>query len=173
MKSWTNLLPWRLTRHKTLSRNIIAILIIFIIIAVLLHIQLNQYNQQYLAEYQQQYAQYKSTKLQLNQTEQQLNQLQQNLQPFSQQSAVQISTDFVNRLFELLSELPLTQGELQQIQFSAEKLSLAGYALDHLEFEQIDQFLKDNPQIEQLKLSEFSAQSQGLLQFEFQLKLIE
>ena len=140
MKNWTNLLPWRLIQHRIQSRNTTIVLLIWIIIAVSLHIQLNQYSQQYLAEYQQQYAQSKSIKLQLNQTEQQINQLQQNLQPFSQQSAVQISTDFVNRLFDLLSELPLTQGELQQIQFSAERFSLAGYAIDHLEFEQIDQF---------------------------------
>ncbi|XHN45874.1 competence protein b [Lonepinella sp. MS14437] len=172
MKMAINLLPWRLELHQQRSRQELWRLALLIILIMLSYFGLTQFADYYQLQYAEQLQKRQSIQQQLNQVEQKIMQFQQRLQRNGKQSAVEIPSNFVDVLFQLLSELPIEQGELQILQFSASQFTLQGKAHDQAEFEQIHQFFKQHPQINQLKLSQFSPQSDGTLQFEFQLQFI-
>ncbi|WP_439256902.1 competence protein ComB [Lonepinella sp. BR2271] len=172
MNSAINLLPWRLEQHQRRSRQGVSKLAVFSLLVSIGYLIFNQFAQDYQQRYTEQLQTQQSLQQQLNQVEQKRVQSQQRLQQQGKQSAVDISTDLVTALFDLLAELPLQQGELTGLQFSAQQFRLQGLAQQQSEFEQIHQFFKQYPQIKQLKLAQFSPQSDGKLHFEFQLQFV-
>ncbi|WP_439286939.1 hypothetical protein [Lonepinella sp. BR2357] len=171
-ESTINLLPWRLEQHQQRSRQGLWRLGVCVILIALSGFALDKMAQHYQQQYAELQQKQQTIQLQHHQMEQKLVQSQQRLQQQGKQSAVDISTDLVTALFDLLAELPLQQGELTGLQFSAQQFRLQGLAQQQSEFEQIHQFFKQSPQIKQLKLAQFSPQTDGRLQFEFRLQLV-
>lgn len=54
----------------------------------------------------------------------------------------EMDTEYVYRLLNLLSELPLQQGELDEFTLNAKQIVLSGMTESQQEFEEIHQFLK-------------------------------
>ncbi|WP_439238700.1 hypothetical protein [Lonepinella sp. BR2919] len=172
MKTALNLLPWRLEQHQQHSRQGLWQLGLFIGLVFFTYLGLAQYEQYYQQQYVEQLQQKQHVELQLNQVEQKITQFQQRLQHNGKQSAVEITADLVETLFQLLTTLPLEQGELTHLQFSDRQFTLQGITQNQTEFEQLHQFFKQYPPINKLKLSQFAPQSDGRLQFEFQLQFV-
>ncbi|MFR2643788.1 MAG: hypothetical protein ACLS9P_02135 [Haemophilus parainfluenzae] len=54
----------------------------------------------------------------------------------------EMDTKYVYRMLNLLSELPLQQGELDEFTLNAKQVALSGMTESQQEFEEIHQFLK-------------------------------
>ncbi|MGQ0287096.1 hypothetical protein ACT2CV_07830 [Pasteurellaceae bacterium 22721_9_1] len=170
MKTSVNLLPWRLSLHKKRSRHSIILFFLFCIIWGCSWFVLTTISHHFSAQQTQGQIQQNLTQ-QLTQTEQKLKQLQQRLQHKQTQDSVAIASDVVSQHFQLLSSLPIQQGELTTLNFTAKELSLIGMASNQTEFEQIHHYLKEQPSIPHLQLAQFSPQTNESLLFEFKLRL--
>lgn len=73
----------------------------------------------------------------------------------------------IQQTMDLLQQLPFIQGELSDFTLDSEQIRLKGKAQDQREFEQIQQFLNDLPDLKS-ELQQFLPQ-QNELQFEFYL----
>ncbi|MCK3658335.1 hypothetical protein A4G18_06360 [Pasteurellaceae bacterium Pebbles2] len=170
MKTSINLLPWRTAQHQQRSRRALWVLAAFFLFCLFANVSLNQLAEHYRLAYQQQQEKQRVSLQQLKLIEQKVKQAQARLQQNTPKSAVKISTDLLHTLFDLLTTLPVAQGELSELHFSATEFSLHGLAHNQAEFEQIHHFLKQYPPLNRLKLMQFLPQQDNSLQFEFQLQ---
>ena len=81
---------------------------------------------------------------QVHQKRIQVQQLQSSLKEMNE--LTEMDTKYVYRLLNLLSELPLKQGELDEFTLNAKQVALSGMTESQQEFEAIHQFLKHHLQ---------------------------
>ena len=158
-----NLLPWRQTLFQQKSRAMLAKTSIAAGICLLLwailqgvHHQL----QQQVANQQTQLQQLRTTAGTLTQ---QVTKLRSQIIPREKQQPM--PTEQVLQTIQLLSQLPLTQGEIQHFQLQPNQFSLQGFAADQAEFEPLQAYLAQY--FPKIRLTEFSPQQNGALQFHF------
>lgn len=82
----------------------------------------------------------------------------------------EMDTEYVYRLLNLLSELPLQQGELDEFTLNAKQIVLSGMTESQQEFEEIHQFLKRH--FTEVNLTKFQPVQQQLF-FQFDIHLSE
>lgn len=160
-----NLLPWRTKQHYHNLRLFIFNILILLILFLTAYYFLYSQNQQSFATQTAQQQYWQQLNLQLNKLEKRINQLNQDNHLMTTFTTAQLQ-----QVFQLLNELPLTQGELHQLQWQEDQLTLIGESADQLEFEQIHQFLRQQTSFEQIKLRQFTPLSEGLF-FQFDLQL--
>lgn len=167
MRQAINLLPWRLAEFRRKSRNMLIKLSIFSLVLFLSLIVLFFFQQQMNEELHQQQEKLQLHKQQLNETQQKVTALQQKIQ--GNETTLILSKQDIPPFLALLQQLPLTQGELKQLNFNAEELRLQGWVANQQEFETLDHFLTQFTWLKQKKLEKLDALSQGELHFEYQL----
>lgn len=82
----------------------------------------------------------------------------------------EMDTEYVYRMLNLLSELPLQQGELDVFTLNAKQVALSGITENQQEFEAIHQFLKHH--FTEVNLTKFQPVQQQLF-FQFDIQLLE
>ena len=98
----------------------------------------------------------------------QVQQLQRDLKEMNE--LTEIDTKYVNRQLNLLTELPLQQGELDVFTLNAKQVVLSGMTENQQEFEAIHQFLKRH--FTEVNLTKFQPVQQQLF-FQFDIHLSE
>ena len=135
-----NLLPWRLEQHQKAFRLFIWQGLIWLVCSVLILFGLSQLNTQQLQVLNQIKENLTQITHQVHQKRIQVQQLQRDLQEMNE--LTKMDTEYVYRLLNLLSELPLQQGELDEFTLNAKQVVLSGATESQQEFEEIHQFLK-------------------------------
>ena len=156
-----NLLPWRLEQHQKAFRRFMWQGLIWLACLVLIVVGLNQLNEQ-------QGQALSQTKEKLHQKRIQVQQLQRDLKEMNE--LTEMETEYVYRMLNLLSELPLQQGELDVFMLNAKQVVLSGMTENQQEFEAIHQFLKRH--FTEVNLTKFQPVQQQLF-FQFDIHLSE
>ncbi|MFZ7214878.1 hypothetical protein ACLSYY_04515 [[Pasteurella] aerogenes] len=164
-----NLLPWRLYQHQAKRKTFLFALVMVLLLTLFIFGWLFYQNEQL----QQQRHQKQED---LNQLHQNLTHLQQDIAQFRQRyqpnaKVTSFSTPSVLHLLEHLAQLPLKQGELQQLKLAEHQLVISGKAENAAEFEGLQQYLKQHV-FAGVKLTQFNP-TQTQIFFEFQLPLEE
>ena len=157
-----NLLPWRLEQHQKAFRRFMCQGLIWLACSVLIVIGLNQLNEQ-------QGQALSQTKEKLTQITHQVHQKRIQVQQL-QSSLTEMDTKYVYRMLNLLTELPLQQGELDEFTLNAKQVALSGMTESQQEFEEIHQFLKRH--FTEVNLTKFQPVQQQLF-FQFDIHLSE
>lgn len=163
-----NLLPWRLEQHQKVFRRFMWQGLIWLACSVLIIVGLSQLNKQQDQALSQ--AKEKLTEItnQVHQKRIQVQQLQSNLKEMNE--LTEMETEYVNRQLNLLTELPLQHGELDQFTLNAKQVILSGMTENQQEFEAIHQFLKHH--FTEVNLTKFQPVQQQLF-FQFDIQLLE
>ncbi len=165
-----NLLPWRLYRHRQklnvfLWKSLCCLLCSAFIGTYLLY--LIQQQRHIVSDYHRQLHQLSH---QLTQRIEQTNKLRHHYAGKEEQTSVPSAAAL--RFLELLTQLPLEQGELSEATLSTAQSKLKGQVEYQQEFERIQHFLSTHPWLLEAKLTAFTPQ-QTTLWFEFGLTLKE
>ena len=163
-----NLLPWRLEQHQKAFRLFIWQGLIWLVCSVLILFGLSQLNTQQLQVLNQIKENLTQITHQVHQKRIKVQQLQRDLQEMNE--LTKMDTEYVYRLLNLLSELPLQQGELDEFTLNAKQAVLSGAAESQQEFEEIHQFLKRH--FTEVNLTKFQPVQQQLF-FQFDIQLLE
>ena len=163
-----NLLPWRLEQHQKAFRLFIWQGLIWLVCSVLILFGLSQLNTQQLQVLNQIKENLTQITHQVHQKRIQVQQLQRDLQEMNE--LTKMDTEYVYRLLNLLSELPLQQGELDEFTLNAKQIVLSGMTESQQEFEEIHQFLKRH--FTEVNLTKFQPVQQQLF-FQFDIQLSE
>lgn len=163
-----NLLPWRLEQHQKAFRLFIWQGLIWLVCSVLILFGLSQLNTQQLQVLNQIKENLTQITHQVHQKRIQVQQLQRDLQEMNE--LTKMDTEYVYRLLNLLSELPLQQGELDEFTLNAKQVVLSGATESQQEFEEIHQFLKRH--FTEVNLTKFQPVQQQLF-FQFDIQLSE
>ena len=163
-----NLLPWRLEQHQKAFRRFMWQGLIWLACSILIVVVLSQLNEQQAQTLNQ--TKEKLTKIthQAHQKRIQVQQLQSNLKELNE--LTEMETEYVNRQLNLLTELPLQHGELDQFTLNAKQVILSGMTENQQEFEAIHQFLKRH--FTEVNLTKFQPVQQQLF-FQFDIHLSE
>ena len=163
-----NLLPWRLEQHQKAFRRFMWQGLIWLACSILIVVVLSQLNEQQAQTLNQ--TKEKLTKIthQAHQKRIQVQQLQSNLKEPNE--LTEMETEYVNRQLNLLTELPLQHGELDQFTLNAKQVILSGMTENQQEFEAIHQFLKRH--FTEVNLTKFQPVQQQLF-FQFDIHLSE
>ncbi len=105
---------------------------------------------------------------QVHQKRIQVQQLQSSLKEMNE--LAEMDTKYVYRMLNLLTELPLQQGELDEFTLNAKQVALSGMTESQQEFEAIHQFLKHH--FTAVNLTKFQPVQQQLF-FQFDIHLSE
>mgnify|MGYP000898185265 CR=1 FL=1 len=135
-----NLLPWRLEQHQKAFRRFIWQGLIWLSCSVLTVIGLNQLNEEQAQTLNQTKEKLAQITNQVHKKRIQVQQLQSNLKEMNE--LTEMDTEYVYRMLNLLSELPLQLGELDEFTLNAKQVVLSGMTESQQEFEAIHQFLK-------------------------------
>ena len=163
-----NLLPWRLEQHQKAFRLFIWQGLIWLVCSVLILFGLSQLNTQQLQVLNQIKENLTQITHKVHQKRIQVQQLQRDLQEMNE--LTKMDTEYVYRLLNLLSELPLQQGELDEFTLNAKQVVLSGATESQQEFEEIHQFLKRH--FTEVNLTKFQPVQQQLF-FQFDIQLSE
>lgn len=163
-----NLLPWRLEQHQKAFRRFIWQGLIWLACSVLIVVGLNQLNEQQAQTLNQTKEKLTQITHQAHQKRIQVQQLQRDLKEMNE--LTEIDTKYVNRQLNLLTELPLQQGELDVFTLNAKQVVLSGMTENQQEFEAIHQFLKRH--FTAVNLTKFQPVQQQLF-FQFDIQLLE
>lgn len=163
-----NLLPWRLEQRQKAFRLFIWQGLIWLVCSVLILFGLSQLNTQQLQVLNQIKENLTQITHQVHQKRIQVQQLQRDLQEMNE--LTKMDTEYVYRLLNLLSELPLQQGELDEFTLNAKQVVLSGATESQQEFEEIHQFLKRH--FTEVNLTKFQPVQQQLF-FQFDIQLSE
>lgn len=163
-----NLLPWRLEQHQKAFRRFMWQGLIWLACSVLIVVGLNQLNEQQAQTLNQTKEKLTQITHQAHQKRIQVQQLQRDLKEMNE--LTEIDTKYVNRQFNLLTELPLQQGELDVFTLNAKQVVLSGMTENQQEFEAIHQFLKRH--FTAVNLTKFQPVQQQLF-FQFDIQLSE
>ena len=163
-----NLLPWRVEQHQKAFQRFIWQGLIWLACSVLIVFGLSYFNEQQAQTLNQ--TKEKLTKItnQVHQKRIQVQQLQSNLKELNE--LTEMDTEYVYRILNLLSELPLQQGELDVFTLNAKQVVLSGMTESQQEFEEIHQFLKRH--FTAVNLTKFQPVQQQLF-FQFDIQLSE
>ena len=163
-----NLLPWRLEQHQKAFRRFMWQGLIWLACSVLIVIGLNQLDEQEGQALSQTKEKLTQISNQVHQKRIQVQQLQSSLKEMNE--LTEMDTKYVYRLLNLLSELPLKQGELDEFTLNAKQVALSGMTENQQEFEAIHQFLKHH--FTEVNLTKFQPVQQQLF-FQFDIQLLE
>ena len=163
-----NLLPWRLEQHQKAFRRFIWQGLIWLACSVLIVVGLNQLNEQQAQTLNQTKEELTQITHQAHQKRIQVQQLQRDWKEMNE--LTEIDTKYVNRQLNLLTELPLQQGELDVFTLNAKQVVLSGMTENQQEFEAIHQFLKRH--FTAVNLTKFQPVQQQLF-FQFDIQLSE
>ena len=135
-----NLLPWRLEQHQKAFRRFMWQGLIWLVCSVLIVVGLSQLNEQQAQALNQTKEKLTQITYQAHQKRIQVQQLQSSLKEINE--LTEMDTEYVYQMLNLLSELPLQQGELDVFTLNAKQVVLSGMTESQQEFEAIHQFLK-------------------------------
>ena len=119
-----NLLPWRLEQHQKAFRRFMWQGLIWLSCSVLTVIGLNQLNEEQAQTLNQTKEKLTQITHQAHQMRIQVQQLQSNLKEMNE--LTEMDTKYVYRMLNLLTELPLKQGELDEFTLNAKQIVLSG-----------------------------------------------
>ena len=163
-----NLLPWRLEQHQKAVRRFMWQGLIWIACSVLIFVGLSHLNEQQVYALNQTKEKLAQITNQVHKKHIQVQQLQSNLKEMNE--LTEMDTEYVYRMLNLLSELPLQQGELDVFTLNAKQVALSGMTENQQEFEAIHQFLKHH--FTEVNLTKFQPVQQQLF-FQFDIQLLE
>ena len=163
-----NLLPWRIEQHQKAFRHFMWQGLIWLACSVLIVIGLNQLNEQQGQALSQTTEKLTQISNQVHQKRIQVQQLQSSLKEMNE--LAEMDTKYVYRMLNLLTELPLQQGELDEFTLNAKQVALSGMTESQQEFEAIHQFLKHH--FTAVNLTKFQPVQQQLF-FQFDIHLSE
>ena len=115
-----NLLPWRLEQHQKAFRLFMWQSLIWLVCSVLILLGLSQLNTQQLQVLNQIKENLIQITNQVHQKRIQVQQLQRDLKEINE--LTEMDTEYVYRMLNLLSELPLQQGELDEFTLNAKQV---------------------------------------------------
>lgn len=160
-----NLLPWRITQHQKQTKRFGIMLFAYALPFVFgynFFSQLTEQGNQKLSQYQENLQQINQH---ISQVQQDIGKIQQRHSPMHKTAP--LASMQITKLFTLLDELPLSQGELQALRLDIDGLWFQGTTETHQEFEQIHQFLQQQAEFSPIKLVQFKPQATHIF-FEFQ-----
>ena len=157
-----NLLPWRLEQHQKAFWRFMWQGLIWLACSILIVVGLSHLNEQQAQTLNQTKEKLVQVTNQVHQKRIQVQQLQSNLK--------EMETEYVYRMLNLLTELPLQQGELDEFTLNAKQIVLSGMTESQQEFEEIHQFLKRH--FTEVNLTKFQPVQQQLF-FQFDIHLSE
>ena len=163
-----NLLPWRLEQHQKAVRRFMWQGLIWLACSVLIVVGLSHLNEQQAQTLNQTKEKLAQITNQVHKKRIQVQQLQSNLKEMNE--LTEMDTEYVYRMLNLLSELPLQQGELDVFTLNAKQVALSGITENQQEFEAIHQFLKHH--FTEVNLTKFQPVQQQLF-FQFDIHLSE
>lgn len=163
-----NLLPWRLEQHQKAFRRFMWQGLIWLACSVLIVFGLSYLNEQQVYVLNQTKEKLAQITNQVHKKRIQVQQLQSNLKEMNE--LTEMDTEYVYRMLNLLSELPLQQGELDVFTLNAKQVALSGMTENQQEFEAIHQFLKHH--FTEVNLTKFQPVQQQLF-FQFDIHLSE
>lgn len=163
-----NLLPWRLEQHQKAVRRFMWQGLIWLACSVLIVVGLSHLNEQQLYALNQTKEKLAQITNQVHKKLIQVQQLQSSLKEMNE--LTEMDTEYVYRMLNLLSELPLQQGELDVFTLNAKQVALSGITENQQEFEAIHQFLKHH--FTEVNLTKFQPVQQQLF-FQFDIQLLE
>ena len=163
-----NLLPWRLEQHQKAFHRFMWQGLIWLACLVLIVVGLNQLNEQQAQTLNQTKEKLTQITHQVHQKRIQVQQLQSNLKEMNE--LTEMDTEYVYRMLNLLTELPLQQGELDEFTLNAKQVVFSGMTESQQEFEEIHQFLKHH--FTAVNLTKFQPVQQQLF-FQFDIPLSE
>ena len=163
-----NLLPWRLEQHQKAVRRFMWQGLIWLACSVLIVVGLSHLNEQQVYVLNQTKEKLAQITNQVHKKRIQVQQLQSNLKEMNE--LTEMDTEYVYRMLNLLSELPLQQGELDVFTLNAKQVALSGMTENQQEFEAIHQFLKHH--FTEVNLTKFQPVQQQLF-FQFDIHLSE
>ena len=163
-----NLLPWRVEQHQKAFQRFIWQGLIWLACSVLIVFGLSYFNEQQAQTLNQTKEKLTQITNQVHQKRIQVQQLQSNLKEMNE--LTEMDTEYVYRMLNLLSELPLQQGELDVFMLNAKQVVLSGMTESQQEFEEIHQFLKRH--FTEVNLTKFQPVQQQLF-FQFDIHLSE
>ena len=163
-----NLLPWRLEQHQKAFRRFMWQGLIWLACSVLIVVGLRHLNEQQVDALNQTKEKLAQITNQVHKKRIQVQQLQSNLKEMNE--LTEMDTEYVYRMLNLLSELPLQQGELDVFTLNAKQVALSGMTENQQEFEAIHQFLKHH--FTEVNLTKFQPVQQQLF-FQFDIQLLE
>ena len=163
-----NLLPWRLEQHQKAFRRFMWQGLIWLACSVLIVVGLSHLNEQQVYVLNQTKEKLAQITNQVHKKRIQVQQLQSNLKEMNE--LTEMDTEYVYRMLNLLTELPLQQGELDEFTLNAKQVALSGMTENQQEFEAIHQFLKHH--FTEVNLTKFQPVQQQLF-FQFDIQLLE
>ena len=163
-----NLLPWRLEQHQKAFKRFMWQGLIWLACSVLIGFGLSHLNEQQVYVLNQTKEKLAQITNQVHKKHIQVQQLQSNLKEMNE--LTEMDTEYVYRMLNLLSELPLQQGELDVFTLNAKQVALSGMTENQQEFEAIHQFLKHH--FTEVNLTKFQPVQQQLF-FQFDIQLLE
>ena len=163
-----NLLPWRLEQHQKAVRRVMWQGLIWLACSVLIVVGLSHLNEQQVYALNQTKEKLAQITNQVHKKRIQVQQLQSNLKEMNE--LTEMDTEYVYRMLNLLSELPLQQSELDVFTLNAKQVALSGITENQQEFEAIHQFLKHH--FTEVNLTKFQPVQQQLF-FQFDIHLSE
>lgn len=163
-----NLLPWRLEQHQKAFKRFMWQGLIWLACSVLIVVGLSHLNEQQVYALNQTKEKLAQITNQVHKKRIQVQQLQSNLKEMNE--LTEMDTEYVYRMLNLLSELPLQQGELDVFTLNAKQVALSGMTENQQEFEAIHQFLKHH--FTEVNLTKFQPVQQQLF-FQFDIHLSE
>ena len=163
-----NLLPWRLEQHQKAFKRFMWQGLIWLAYSVLIVFGLSHLNEQQVYVLNQTKEKLAQITNQVHKKRIQVQQLQSNLKEMNE--LTEMDTEYVYRMLNLLSELPLQQGELDVFTLNAKQVALSGMTENQQEFEAIHQFLKHH--FTEVNLTKFQPVQQQLF-FQFDIQLLE
>ena len=163
-----NLLPWRVEQHQKAFQRFIWQGLIWLACSVLIVFGLSYFNEQQAQTLNQTKEKLTQITNQVHQKRIQVQQLQSNLKELNE--LTEMETEYVYRMLNLLTELPLQQGELDEFKLNAKQVVLSGMTESQQEFEEIHQFLKRH--FTEVNLTKFQPVQQQLF-FQFDIHLSE
>ena len=163
-----NLLPWRLEQHQKAFKRFMWQGLIWLACSVLIVVGLSHLNEQQVYVLNQTKEKLAQITNQVHKKHIQVQQLQSNLKEMNE--LTEMDTEYVYRMLNLLSELPLQQGELDVFTLNAKQVALSGMTESQQEFEAIHQFLKHH--FTEVNLTKFQPVQQQLF-FQFDIQLLE
>lgn len=163
-----NLLPWRVEQHQKAFQRFIWQGLIWLACSVLIVFGLSYFNEQQAQTLNQTKEKLTQITHQVHQKRIQVQQLQRDLKEMNELTGME--TEYVYRMLNLLTELPLQQGELDEFTLNAKQVVLSGMTESQQEFEEIHQFLKRH--FTEVNLTKFQPVQQQLF-FQFDIHLSE
>lgn len=159
-----NLLPWRITHHHNNMKKLCYRSIVCFIITVLFTIGLLKILQNEQQKVIKNTEDYQARSHNLQQILLQIRSLQNN-HSFKKNPSI-ISHNEVEQFLSWLTNLPLQQGELNDLTLTAQNLTIKGNAEDQNEFEQLQEATHQFKLFEQVQLTQFQPKGTQLY-FEF------